>query len=124
MFACFSWTALHHAIRQGYESVANLLLDNGADINETTDYGETVLHICVARFISDTFVKRLLERGADVKIQDIRGYTALDLRAQMITDGTHLNEDPIAKVLMEFGAELNSIHYSKCRRKVYANHRC
>ena len=38
------WTALHNAADKGYEDVAALLLENGADANATTSSGMSALH--------------------------------------------------------------------------------
>jgi len=56
------------------ESVRNLL-NNGVDINASTDYGDTAL-MMAARGDTD-IVKLLLERGANPNSKDDIGYTAL-----------------------------------------------
>ncbi|WP_297246066.1 ankyrin repeat domain-containing protein [uncultured Brachyspira sp.] len=71
-------TPLMNAAYKGNTNIINMLLENGADINYTTDYGMTAL-MYAASFNQFEAAKVLLENNADTSITDEDGYTALDL---------------------------------------------
>ena len=71
-------TPLMNAAYRGNTNIINMLLENGADINYTTDYGMTAL-MMAASFNQFEAAKVLLENNADTSITDEDGYTALDL---------------------------------------------
>jgi len=54
-----------------YEDMAMLLIDRGADINATTDRGETAL--MAACFSLEKVARRLIEKGADVTARQSNG---------------------------------------------------
>ena len=60
----------------GYKKAAELLLDDGADINAKDRAGLTALHAAVARDQAD-IVNFLLKREADVNAADKKGCTPL-----------------------------------------------
>lgn len=71
-------TPLMNAAYKGNTNIINMLLENGADINYTTDYGMTAL-MYAASFNQFEAAKVLLENNADTSITDEYGRTALDL---------------------------------------------
>ena len=71
-------TPLMNAAYKGNTNIINILLENGADINYTTDYGMTAL-MYAASFNQFEAAKVLLENNADTSITDEYGRTALDL---------------------------------------------
>ena len=71
-------TPLMNAVYNGNTNIINMLLENGADINYTTDYGMTAL-MMAASFNQFEAAKVLLENNADTSITDEYGRTALDL---------------------------------------------
>ena len=73
-----SSTPLMNAAYRGNTNIINMLLENGADINYTTDYGMTAL-MYAASFNQFEAAKILLENNADTSITDEYGRTALDL---------------------------------------------
>ena len=74
-------TALHIAVdKPGTVSVAALLIENGAEISDTTTAGATALHFASARGDAAT-LELLLEHEADAEARDDRGYTALHYAA-------------------------------------------
>lgn len=74
-------TALHIAVdKPGTVSVAALLIENGAEISDTTIAGATALHFASARGDIAT-LELLLEHEADVEARDDRGHTALHYAA-------------------------------------------
>jgi ankyrin repeat protein len=62
---------------EGAVKAVQLLLDRGADINATSNSGNTALHAAVSR--SDRIVTLLAERGADLHATNKSGQTALDV---------------------------------------------
>ncbi|TVL54277.1 ankyrin repeat domain-containing protein [Brachyspira hyodysenteriae] len=70
-------TPLMNAAYNGNINIINMLLENGADINYTTDFGTTPL-MMAASFNHFEAVKVLLENNADTSITDEDGRTALD----------------------------------------------
>lgn len=101
-------TALHLAVRQGHLLILKYLLKQGADISLQDIHGHTPLYIAIFSGTSDVLKELLSDRtefsqadlnesfrvavqlshvemtvlllkyGADVNVQDHRGYTALD----------------------------------------------
>ena len=71
-------TPLMNAAYRGNTNIINMLLENGADINYTTDFGMTAL-MMAASFNQFGAAKVLLENNADTSITDEYGRTALDL---------------------------------------------
>lgn len=80
----FGKNALHLLLFKGHKVQRCLVFEilNHKDIlthiNDQTQYGDTVLHIAHARR-DKVFMKALLERGADLTIQNNDGYTPNDL---------------------------------------------
>lgn len=71
-------TPLMNAAYRGNTNIINMLLENGADINYTTDYGMTAL-MMAASFNQFEAAKTLLEHNANTSITNGYGETALDL---------------------------------------------
>ena len=71
-------TPLMNAAYRGNTNIINMLLENGADINYTTDFGMTAL-MMAASFNQFGAAKVLLENNTDTSITDEYGRTALDL---------------------------------------------
>ncbi len=62
---------------KGFVELAELLILNGADVNQGNGMGGTCL-IYAVTFNHPKLVKLLLEHNADVSLRDARGQTALD----------------------------------------------
>ena len=56
-----------------------LLMAAGIDINAANDTGDTALHVAVTGSGSDVIVRGLIELGANLKAQNKRGQTPLDV---------------------------------------------
>lgn len=70
-------TALHWAAIGGYEAMAKILLEEGADTSLRDNTGKTAL-IWAADFGHEAVCRVLLEKGADIDARDEYGFTALD----------------------------------------------
>ncbi|MFM8453895.1 MAG: ankyrin repeat domain-containing protein [Gammaproteobacteria bacterium] len=94
--------SLSDAILEGRFKDVQLLLGQGADVNEQDPYGYTPL---IESIIVDNFemLRYLVKAGADVNAEDITGATAL----QWACDFSQL---PMAEILLEKGADPN--HYT------------
>ncbi|RYP73942.1 hypothetical protein DL769_004113 [Monosporascus sp. CRB-8-3] len=73
--------ALHFAAENGYEDVARLLLDKGADITAKDNDGWTPLHYA-ARYGHEAVTRLLLDKGADITAKDNNGWTPLHCAAR------------------------------------------
>jgi hypothetical protein len=72
-----STISLTNAVTSGDESVVAALLDDGADVNETTGGGQTVLILAVI-FGHTNLVRLLVNSGADPQLRDNLGLNAVD----------------------------------------------
>jgi ankyrin repeat protein len=92
----FGQTPLYHAGSQQLNSLAALLLTNGAKADITNRSGETLLFR-----LRDTSLARLyIKKGADVNAQSDDGFTALH-------HAVFSNDINIVKLLIENGASVN-----------------
>lgn len=71
------WTPLHYAATNGHLEVMELLLDNYAYIDAASPNGTTPL-MMAAHYGTAEAVKLLLEAGADPKLKNEQGLTAID----------------------------------------------
>ena len=70
-------TPLHHAVQQGHEEVAKILIKAGANVNKTIGPERwTSLHYAVAYKLVE-MVRLLVRNGADINAKDIKGGTPL-----------------------------------------------
>ena len=93
----FDYTALYSASYYGHANIAEVLLENGADVNAETGNGWTALRIASQEGYIDV-VKILLGYGADVNAESRGGSTAL----YMATQEGHTD---IVQMLKNAGAE-------------------
>ena len=93
------WTVLIHACYWRWGEVKHVLfcLENGADIHQANEDGDTPLHYASHDGKTD-ICQLLLERGADVNHAGYRGYTPLHFAAKNGYLG-------ICKLLMKHGAD-------------------
>lgn len=83
--ATFARTPLNASISNGLHRVTNLLLNRGVNINMRDRYGDTALHVAVEKLIfgsadaSLNLLRNLLSLGADVSVENKRGYTPLTM---------------------------------------------
>ncbi|MBC8217089.1 MAG: ankyrin repeat domain-containing protein, partial [Planctomycetes bacterium] len=93
-------TPLHRAAKEGQKPVVELLLANGAPVNERDLELKTPLHYAVENRY-EGIVELLLAHGAGINNKDRRGRTPMDIISR--------NDNPIKKLLLVKAAE-TSIH--------------
>ena len=77
------WTPLHSAVYGGKHTTVELLIENGANVNSTTDNARRPLHMLSCynlHFIGPhdvTIAGYLLRQGAQIDAQDTHGFSAL-----------------------------------------------
>ncbi|MFT8322892.1 MAG: M48 family metallopeptidase [Bacillus sp. (in: firmicutes)] len=73
-------TPLHYAVNSFDADAVQYLLENGANPNIQDEYlDSTPLHDAVYNYDGDTeIISLLLENGADIKVEDVDGFSALD----------------------------------------------
>jgi hypothetical protein len=96
-----SITGLHLVAYFGLqETVARLLLDKGAEINATDEYGRTPLS-WAAYNGHEAIARLLLDKGAEVNATDDYGVTPL-------SEAASNGHEAIARLLLDKGAEVNA----------------
>ncbi|MBU5483749.1 ankyrin repeat domain-containing protein [Clostridium sp. MSJ-11] len=76
----FGFSSIHYAADGEEEEILQLLLDNGVDVNDKNDDGNTPLHCLAANGEeSEEIITILLENGADKTIINNNVETALDI---------------------------------------------
>ncbi|KAL8758457.1 MAG: hypothetical protein Q9199_001475 [Rusavskia elegans] len=93
-------SSLHLAVSYGHTKAAEILLDHGADIDNTDKGGRTALHIASMEGHLD-LVNLLLARSTDIEARDISGKTPL------FSAAIHLREDCIL-ALLNHGANIHN----------------
>jgi len=74
----YSWTPLMRAVNEGERQIVKLLLEQGeARVNQAGENGITALHLAALKASAD-LVELLLAHGADPRIEDYSGRTALE----------------------------------------------
>ncbi|XP_067663402.1 uncharacterized protein [Haliotis asinina] len=90
---------IHFAALGNNGPAMKLILGKGAEVNATTELGETALHLAVCKNEVEV-VKHLLEHGADVNAKTKLGKTP-------IHDAVYYKKTDAAKLLLEKGADVN-----------------
>jgi len=122
-------TSLVYAARSGVIEAARVLLESGADVNQTTRYGWTPL-LAATQNRNYQMGKFLIENGADVNIANKGGWTNLYLATdnRNVEGGDYPTREPdmdhldYIKFLLDSGAEPNSrLTESTETRTVFTN---
>jgi ankyrin repeat protein len=90
---------LHWAASRGYAAMVEILLRNGADIEQRDAIGRTPLHRAARH---PEVVRVLLENGADATAVDAFDNTALHLGVRF---------RPVAEQLIAAGADVNALNH-------------
>ncbi|VDN59030.1 unnamed protein product [Dracunculus medinensis] len=118
------YTPLHIAAKEGQDEVAAILLDHGAQKTPLTRKGFTPLHLA-AKYGNLSVAKLLLERGTPVDIEGknqvfyfiklniAADYKSLKVNCHLLSVtplhvSAHYNNDKVALLLLENGADVNS----------------
>lgn len=72
------WTPLHYACAKGHFEVAQYLIANGAIIDSLSPGNTTPLMMAVQSG-NEALVKLLLDKGADLRLKNTNGLTAIDI---------------------------------------------
>ena len=81
-----NWTALHFAAQNHDITAMTLLIEKGADVNAKDDYDNSViLKATSGSGGNGESIRLLLKHGADCKVKNKSGISALDL-AKMVTN--------------------------------------
>jgi ankyrin repeat protein len=72
------WTPLHYACARGQLEVAQFLIANGA-IVDSMSLGNTTPLMMAVQAGNEQLVKLLLDKGADLQLQNQQGFTAIDI---------------------------------------------
>jgi ankyrin repeat protein len=70
-------TALHRCVLEGYIEVAQLLIQHGVNMSPVNLFGMTPLDDAIGGESEETWVKLLVEAGADISASTADGYTIL-----------------------------------------------
>lgn len=93
---------LHYAARQDNVELLNVILDTNVDLNVKSEGGYKQTALFTPAEVENTLIlKLLLERGANLDIQDKYKMTALHWAAQS-------GKIKSVKILLEFGANINT----------------
>lgn len=122
-------TSLVYAARSGVVEAARVLLESGADVNQTTRYGWTPL-LAATQNRNYQMGKFLIENGADVNMANKGGWTNLYLATdnRNVEGGDYPTREPdmdhldYIKLLLDTGAEPNArLTESTETRTVFTN---
>ncbi|XP_044763577.1 putative ankyrin repeat protein RF_0381 isoform X2 [Coccinella septempunctata] len=96
-------TAMHCAAQRGNLEVLAYLIEKGANVNATMDFGFSPLHLAVTQSDSDV-VKMLLEHGADVNAANDHGETVIHWALNFKHCHRHIH------VLLEYDVDLSAVN--------------
>lgn len=96
----FRQSALLYAVRKKQIATVNLLLKSGANPNQVTVDGDSILHEAAAGSIDVKILRSLIKHGADPRITNKMGCSALHIAA------FHGRTD-VVQVLIRAGADVN-----------------
>lgn len=120
--AFFYETALMTACWQKNPKILEYLIHRNADVNLTTDIGNSALHICVLNLSKNCF-EVLVKNGANLNQKNNFGNTPLilacenqiyDFAEKLLDNGAFLNEEnTIGKTALDYVCENNCLYLAK-----------
>jgi ankyrin repeat protein len=72
------WSPIHYAATNGHLEITQFLMANGAQINALSPSETTPLMMSIGSG-NDQLIKYLLDNGADLRMRNHEGYTAIDV---------------------------------------------
>jgi ankyrin repeat protein len=72
------WSPIHYAATNGHLEIAQFLMTNGAQVNALSPSETTPLMMSIGSG-NDQLIKYLLDNGADLRMRNHEGYTAIDV---------------------------------------------
>jgi ankyrin repeat protein len=72
------WSPIHYAVTNGHLEIAQFLMANGAQVNALSPSETTPLMMSIGSG-NDKLIKYLLDNGADLRMRNHEGYTAIDV---------------------------------------------
>jgi len=87
-------TPVYSAITMGHHYIVELLLNNGANVNEQDNEGNTPLHVAAQRG-NLQIVRLLLDRGADFFMENNEGWRPLQVAHQNVRNLLRAREQAI-----------------------------
>lgn len=87
------------ALKANSQSIWNLLIDAGANVNVQNSLGVTMLIIAAIKGDNE-IIRKLIKNGADINLQDIYGYTPLMYAISS-------NKSEAAEILINSGADIH-----------------
>jgi ankyrin repeat protein len=72
------WAPIHYAVTNGHLEIAQFLMANGAQVNALSPSETTPLMMSIGSG-NDKLIKYLLDNGADLRMRNHEGYTAIDV---------------------------------------------
>ncbi|KAM9372619.1 ankyrin repeat and SAM domain-containing protein 3 [Phaethornis superciliosus] len=102
---CGGWTPLMYASYIGHDTIVDLLLEAGVNVNIPTPQGQTPLMLA-SSCGNESVAYCLLQQGAELEMKDIHGWTAL-------FHCTSAGHQQMVKFLLDNGANAN------CKEPVY-----
>lgn len=72
------WSPIHYAATNGHLQIVQFLMANGAQVNALSPSETTPLMMAIGSG-NDVLIKYLLDNGADLRMRNHEGYTAIDV---------------------------------------------
>lgn len=109
----FDESALHIAVSYKNSEIITFLIESGCNLEDRNRDGKTPLHLaCDCEYYDFDLIKTLIELGANINTVDNYGWSPLKTLLHEI-DSNDSEKIDIAKYLIDKGADINSIFFSR-----------